>query len=260
MSQVLLQSAAVPPIGGQRSPMRLRAVSVALACSLMVTGCANMPGGMPGMGGTSSGDGNAAQACNPMVVGLIAAAGCGILNNGKTSHRIGVAAACAAAAMVTCYLVNAYTSRKVKDEQTAVADYRASNPNAGLPVNATLTRFTTTVSPDARAARGSDLSFVSDIVVIPGQAEPNVKVEQEVSIVDAQNEVWGKPTRKVANTAGGGGEFETTFKVPIGKNMEEGNYRLTQAIYINNRRVQDTYSNFQVLASGEILPLTTASR
>lgn len=225
------------------SPVRWRGkVSALLALSMIAASC-----GTNGLGGNGQ---SGSEVCNVALITATAALTCGLVSNTKKrSDRVAIAAACGAAGLLACYLANSYSAKKTKDEQTVLAEYQARNAKAALPQNATLTSFSTSVTPNARVTRGNEIDFNSSIAVIPGQREKDVKVEQEVSIVDADGEVWGKPTRKLANPAGGGGEFATQFKVPISKSMEEGRYRLNQTVFINGRKARDSVENFQVLAS-----------
>jgi hypothetical protein len=191
-------------------------------------------------------------------VGLGTAAGCALLAKGNDRLRTG--AACAAIAVTACYLLNSYRSQQTKSSQQVEEDYLRKNRQ--LPEHATVTTYRSQINPSAAVSRGQDVKMVSTIVAVPGRNERSVVVEEEVGIFDAQQEAWGKPVKKTANTGSQAGEFQTSFSIPIRDGWSQGVYTLRRTLYVNGKVAQrnDSSTRFQVVSNGEIVLETLASK
>jgi hypothetical protein len=225
------------------------ALAVAVAAALALQGCA----------GTKSGGGSdVASVCNPVIVGLGAAAACAALASGHNRVRTG--AACAAVAVTACYLANSYKAEQVRSAKQVEDEYLKAN--ARLPERATVTAYRSQVNPNAAVSRGQEVKLVSTIVAVPGRTEKNVVVEEEVGIFDAQNEAWGKPVRKTANGGKEAGEFQTSFTIPIRDGWSQGVYTLRRTLYVNGAVAQkdETSTRFQVVQLDDARSLALAAR
>ena len=187
------------------------------------------------------------EACNPLVVGIGAALVCGALASGN--KRVKTGAACAAAAVVACYLVNGYKAEQTRTAQQVEAEYLQRN--ARLPDRAMITAYRSEVLPRGAVRRGQEVTLSSTIVAVPGRQEPNVLIEEELGVLDSVGETWGKPVRKVANSGNQAGEFHTSFTIPVNDGMSQGVYLLRRSLYVNGVAVQrdDTGARFQVVQS-----------
>ncbi len=222
-----------------RTTGRGGSLAVAVAAALVLQGCA----------GTKSGGSDVASVCNPVIVGLGAAAACAALASGHNRVRTG--AACAAVAVTACYLANSYKAEQVRSAKQVEDEYLKAN--ARLPERATVTAYRSQVNPGAAVSRGQEVKLVSTIVAVPGRTEKNVVVEEEVGIFDAQNEAWGKPVRKTANGGKDAGEFQTSFTIPIRDGWSQGVYTLRRTLYVNGAVAQkdETSTRFQVVQSDD---------
>lgn len=228
---------------------RSGALAVAVAAALALQGCA----------GTKSGSGSdVASVCNPMIVGLGAAAACAALASGHNRVRTG--AACAAVAVTACYLANSYKAEQVRSAKQVEDEYLKAN--ARLPERATVTTYRSQINPNAAVSRGQEVKLVSTIVAVPGRTEKNVVVEEEVGIFDAQNEAWGKPVRKTASSGKEGGEFLTSFTIPIRDGWSQGVYTLRRTLYVNGAVAQkdETSTRFQVVQADDARSFALAGR
>jgi hypothetical protein len=222
--------------------MSTRYLALAVAATLALHGCA----GTKGSGGSGS---DVASVCNPLIVGIGAAAACAALASGNNRVRTG--AACAAVAVTACYLANSYKAEQVRSAKQVEEEYLRKNPQ--LPERATVTTYRSQVNPGAAVSRGQEVKLVSTIVAVAGRNEKNVVVEEEVGIFDAQNEAWGKPVRKQANGGKEAGEFQTSFTIPIRDGWSQGVYTLRRTLYVNGNVAQkdDASTKFQVVQGGE---------
>ena len=229
--------------------MIARKLALAVAAILALHGCA----GPKGSGGSGS---DVASVCNPMLVGIGAAAACAALASGNNRVRTG--AACAAVAVTACYLANSYKAEQVRSAKQVEEEYLRKNQQ--LPERATVTTYRSLVNPGAAVSRGQEVKLVSTIVAVPGRSEKNVVVEEEVSIFDSQNEAWGKPVRKTANGGKEAGEFQTSFTIPIRDGWSQGVYTLRRTLYVNGSVAQkdETSTKFQVVQGGEGSSLAVA--
>ncbi len=217
-------------------------LALAVAALLALHGCA-------GPKGSGSGAADVASVCNPLIVGLGAAAACAALARGNNRVRTG--AACAAVAVTACYLANSYKAEQVRTAKQVEEEYLRKNQQ--LPERATVTTYRSQVNPGAAVSRGQEVKLVSTIVAVPGRAEKNVIVEEEVGIFDAQNEAWGNPVRKTANGGKEAGEFQTSFTIPIRDGWSQGVYTLRRTLYVNGSVAQkdETSTRFQVVQGGQ---------
>ncbi len=235
--------------------MATRTAILAIASLLALHGCA---GTKPSGSADKSAD--AASVCDPLIVGLGAAAACAAIARGNNRVRTG--AACAAVAVTACYLANSYKAEQVRTAKQVEEEYLRKNSQ--LPERATVTTYRSQVNPGAAVSRGQEVKLVSTIVAVPGRAERNVVVEEEVGIFDAQNEAWGNPVRKTANGGKEAGEFQTSFTIPIRDGWSQGVYTLRRTLYVNGSVAQrdDTSTRFQVVQAepGSSLTLALAAQ
>lgn len=222
--------------------MTPRSLALAVAASLALHGCAG-----PQQAGSadSSKTASMASVCNPLLVGLGAAAACAALASGNNRVRTG--AACAAVAVTACYLANSYHAEQTRSAKQVEEEYLRKNPQ--LPERATVTTYRAQVNPGGAVSRGQEVKLVSTIVAVPGRNERSVLVEEEVGIFDAQNEAWGKPVRKTANSGKEAGEFQTSFTIPIRDGWSQGVYTLRRTLYLNGNVAQrdESSTRFQVV-------------
>ena len=226
-----------------------RTLALAVAASLALHGCAGTKGG---------GSGDVASVCNPVIVGLGAAALCAAVASGNNRVRTG--AACAAVAVTACYLANSYKAEQVRTAKQVEEEYLKKNSQ--LPERATVTSYRSQVNPGAAVSRGQEVKLVSTIVAVPGRSERNMLVEEEVGIFDSQNEAWGKPVRKAANGGKEAGEFQTSFTIPIRDGWSQGVYTLRRTLYVNGSVAQkdETSTRFQVVQGDAEHSVAVAAR
>ena len=222
--------------------MNARSAALLVAASLAVNGCA-----VPKQGGTGgqAGGSDVAQVCNPAVVGIGAALVCAALARGNNRVRTG--AACAAVAVTACYLANSYKAEQVRTAKQVEDEYLQRNRQ--LPEKTVVTAYSSEVTPRGAVSKGQKVNLNSTIVAVQGRSDRGVVVEEELGIVDAQGEAWGKPVRKAANTSNQAGEFRTSFTIPISDGWSQGVYTLRRTLYVNGAVAQrdDSSTRFQVV-------------
>ena len=236
-------------------------LALVVAVSLMVNGCAAPPARQADRAGSPATPPPAqpvSQVCSPLVVGIGAALVCGAVASGN--KRVKTGAACAAAAVLACYLVNSYKAEQTRTQQQVEDDYLKQNPQ--LPERAVVTAYRSEVSPRGAVRRGQEVTLSSTIVAVPGRRDRNVTIEEELGVVDSAGETWGKPIRKMANSGNQAGEFRTSFTIPVSEGMSQGVYVLKRSLYVNGVAVQrdDMGARFQVVQSATGPQLAVLSR
>jgi hypothetical protein len=84
-------------------------------------------------------------------------------------------------------------------------------------------------------------------------------IREEIALFDAKGDAWGKPVRKAANANGEGGEYQTSFRIPVHQGMSQGIYQVRKTVYVNGTAVSsDNGSKFQVvtIASDAVIAKT----
>ncbi len=222
--------------------MKIRSTGTVVAIAIALGGCATPQQGGGGVQGAGS---DVAQVCNPWVVGLGAAAVCGLVAKGNDRVRAG--AACAAVALTACYLANSYKAEQIRTAKQVEEEYLKRN--RALPAAPTIAAYKGQVDPRTAVSVGQEVKVTSTIVALPGRNDKSVRVEEELKIIDAQGEVWGKPVRKAANASGEAGEFQTSFTIPIRSGWSQGVYTVQRTLYVNGvaAGAPDSSTKFQIV-------------
>lgn len=215
---------------------------------VVLHGCATPTGNMDASTTSSAEATNVAAIC--AAVGLVGFGACTLLSDGSRGRKVGTGLACAAAAVIGCYVLNSYKAEQTRTAQEVEADYRRTNRQ--LPENPTLVAYSTDLNPKGSIARGKEIVAKSAIRVVPGRSQGPIKVEEEASVVDAGGEVWGNPVRKQSNANGEAGEFRTTFTIPVHEKMSQGIYEIRKKVFINGSETRTNQtSKFQVVHGPE---------
>ena len=244
------------PLPAPHRTMTPRHIAIALAASLALHGCAGSKSSAPGASDSAKSV-DVKSVCNPLIVGLGAAAACAAFAKGNNRVRTG--AACAAVAVTACYLANSYRAEQTRTAKQVEEEYLRQNPQ--LPERATVTAYRSQVNPGGAVSRGQEVKLVSTIVAVPGRADRSVVVEEEVGIFDSQQEAWGNPVRKTANSGNQAGEFQTSFTIPIRDGWSQGVYTLRRTLYVNGSVAQrdDSNTRFQVVHTAQGTSLALAA-
>lgn len=218
---------------------------ILIAAALVLNGCAVPKQGDNQQSNNQSDQTNAAQVCNPVAVGITAAVVCGITARGNNRVRAG--AVCAAIAVTGCYLANSYKAEQMRTAKQVEDEFLKKNRT--LPAKPAIASYGYQVNPSGAVSKGQEVKVSSMIVAVPGRNDRNVVVEEELRIVDAQGEVWGKPFRKTANPSGQAGEFQTSFAITIGDAWSQGVYTIERTLYLNGVATgrADSRARFQVV-------------
>lgn len=226
--------------------MNFKLTSVVIAVTFALNGCAIPPQeGSAQQSTDQTTEGDVAKACNPWLVGGAAAAVCGLLAKGN--DRVKAAAACAAVAVTACYLANSYKAEQTRTAKQVEAEYLKKN--RALPSNPTIASYRGKVDPRTAVSVGQEVKVSSTIVAVPGRNNEKVLVEEELKIVDAKGEPWGKPVKKTANPSGEAGEFQTSFTIPIRDGWSQGVYTVQRTLYLNGVATgrPDSSAKFQIV-------------
>jgi len=212
-----------------------------LAAAYLLSGCATIGGSDSS---TQSSSDKPEQVCNSTLTSILLGLGCALVSSDKNRGKN--ALLCAAAGYVGCKLANSYKAEQVKTAKEVESDYLRQQRK--LPEYATLATYTTDVNPRGAVSKGQNVNVSSNIVVIRGRNSGNVKIEEEVVLLDNIGDQWGKAVRKQANPNGEAGQYHTSFTVPVHKDMSQGVYTVRKALYLNGVKTSaDDKSKFQIV-------------
>lgn len=217
-----------------RHVKRMAVIAVAAA----VGACATGQGGAPISSSDFFGD------CNPLVTGGIGAL-LGAIAGGR-KHRTEGAVVGAGIGALACIAYN-YHTRQTMSAQQVSEEYKAQHKGT-LPAEATVTRFDMHVTPASAVQAGNAVTIASDIEVVPGAKDPLSSLEQEITLFSPDGKKAGK-ARKPATQEGGGGGFETSFKMTMPQGVPQGVYPVKSQLYVNGRLAASTDANFQVVVA-----------
>jgi len=221
---------------------RPSALGTVLVCSfaLAVAGCTTT-------GSSSTSEGGQASAaptkkCNPVLIGLGAAAVCGIAKKDAAW-----AAGCAALAVAGCIAFNSYQVKKARTAEQVAEEYSATK--GALPDSPTLVSYTSNLTPSGVIPRGQKLDASVELTVVPSKDGAPVLIEDEWTLYDAKGEKWWGPIRKPFNDADQqAGAFVGGFSFKVPEELPQGKYEFRNRVFLNGVEVQTNSNPIQVAA------------
>lgn len=225
----------------KNSLIALVAVSVAMAgCVTTGTNASSQPPEK-----TASNDGE----CNAAVVGLVGAIAGALLAKGD--NRVRGAALGGGLGALVCAAWN-YHVAQTKTADQSVADYKRANAGR-VPAQAVVTAFDTRVDPNSTIRPGSTMTVTSNIEVVPGTAQTNPVIEEELVLTNPKSTTT--TARKRANPNGDGGAFQTKFSMMMPEGIPQGVYPVKTTLYVDGKATRVNDSSLQVVAlpSGEMV-------
>jgi len=215
-------------------------LGVVITCTLAIAigGCATT--GEPSATGAAQTTADQPKQCNPILIGLAAAAVCGI-----TTKDAGWAAGCAALAAAGCVALNSYRVKQAKTAEQVAEEY--SRSQGSLPEIPTLTGYTATLTPGGVIPRGQKLDANVEMTVVPSRDGGPVLIEDEWALYDAKGEKWWGPVRKPFNQADQqAGAYVGGFSFTVPKELPQGNYEFRSRVYLNGTEVKSNTNPIQV--------------
>lgn len=204
-------------------------LAIALACGPIATNTARASDDKPcNTGGAAVGD------------ALI-----GALLGGK-HHRAEGAAVGGAVGALACISIN-YHSKQVKTAEQAEQDYR--NAHGGqLSEHAAVVSYQTRLDPGGAVHPGVESNLVSDIEVTHGSDGVPPNIEERVTLISPDGSSKNFPAKKPSQGATAGA-YQTQFTINLPHGVQEGQYQLKTALFVNGQQVRDTQVPMQVAAS-----------
>lgn len=224
--------------------VRPSVLSVVVTCTLAISvgGCATT--GEPSATGASQTTTDQPKKCNPLLVGLGAAAACGLVTKDAAW-----AAGCAAVAVAGCVAFNSYQVKKARTAEQVAEEY--STAKGALPDAPTLVSYASTLTPGGVIPRGQKLDASVELTVVPSKDSAPVLIEDEWALYDAKGEKWWGPVRKPFNDADRqAGAFVGGFTFTVPDKLPQGNYEFRNRVYLNGVEVQANSSPIQVAVLG----------
>lgn len=211
-------------------------VAVVLVLCLSVAGCATRNGTNQASAGKTDDE------CNPWVAAVAGAIGGALLTKGN--DRAKGAAIGAGVGSLACLAWN-YNSRQTKTAAQTQEDYRAVN-RGQLPSRSTVTRYDTSLDSGGRVSPGSKLVVSSNIEVVQGTSDKAVVIEEELKL-NRPDGTELKTIRKRANDNTSAGAYRTTYSVTMPEGVQQGQYPIQTALYVNGERMAGKNLQMQVV-------------
>jgi hypothetical protein len=165
--------------------------------------------------------------CNVGITAGLGALAGGLL--GRKDRAKGAAIGAGIAALA-CVAVN-YQSKQVKSADQVDREFKQKNSGAP-PENTTLVKYETRFDPSNRIRAGAGATLSSYIEIVQGSKSGEPTVEEEIAIFGPDGKEL-KKTRKVANTNGAAGAFQSTFHLTMPEGVPQGMYPFKTTLFID---------------------------
>lgn len=216
-----------------------RPLVLALATSLVLSGCATTGGGPGSAGG--SGDGK----CNPWATGAMGAlvgAALGAGHNKEAAAKGAIAGAAIAA--LSCLAINA-SSRQTQTAETVQAEYRQANAGV-LPSVPTVLAYDTSIYPGNRVAAGQSVEIKSNLKLVDGTQQRISSVREDMILLGTDGREIKRVGKDVSSNLSGGG-YENTFSFSFPSGVSQGVYGVRTELLVNGQVVGQNDEGLQLV-------------
>ncbi|MDH5179432.1 MAG: hypothetical protein OEZ39_15230 [Gammaproteobacteria bacterium] len=181
----------------------------------------------------------------------------------NTKKKVFNAAVIGVAAKLIHDMIIEFKSSQVGSDESVVKQYTAKHKS--LPKKPTLVTYKSSVKPGQVVTAGKPVLVASDLTVVRGKSTKQVKIEEEFSIYDNEdNKKLLKSLKKVVNDkTKQGGQFQNEFKFTLPVGMPQGVYPLKTTVLVDNKPFKpvankmqlvlhvDEHQNYQIVALAE---------
>lgn len=165
-------------------------------------------------------------------------------NKKKTVFK---AAAIGLAAKLIHDMVIDFKSKQVGSEDSVVKNYKAKHK--ALPKKPQLVSYKSSVKPGQVVKAGKAVLIVSDLEVVRGKKSSKLKIEEEISIYDNENnKKLLKSLKKPVNSkTKRSGKFKNEFKFTMPIGMPQGIYPLKTTVIVDNKKFKPADNKMQLV-------------
>jgi hypothetical protein len=164
-------------------------------------------------------------------------------------HLLAVAkvAAVAVAAKFIVDMVIDYRSKKIADEAGVAAAYKAEHAN--LPEQPVASVYTTSTLPGSVVQPGKKVLIQSEIVVVPGRAQKDTRIEERLAIFDNEDNTkeLKSLTKMVNQDTKRAGHYTNEFSFTIPEGLPQGVYPIKTALVLNGKTVKTSSNDIQLV-------------
>jgi hypothetical protein len=191
--------------------------------------------GMPTNAG-QGGDCNAPAAA--MIGGIF-----GAMAGGKDNRAAGAAIGAAISALA-CAAYN-YSSEQTKTSEQVRQELQAKNVQ--LSEQPALADYTPRIAPGTTVARGSKVSFRSDIEIAPGRNGAAVEAKERLVLFDEKGQHVTTKERVVNEATRQAGRYASEFQITFPEGIPQGVYPVKRQVLLNNQVVKEVSANLQLI-------------
>ncbi len=181
-----------------------------------------------------------------LATSLIASAGCGGISK-KNWKTIGAVIAVGVAAKLIYDMVVDYQSKQINDESVVVNRYKKTH--GGLPNEAILLNYQSSIEPGDVVSAGKSVSIKSKLEVVRSESSRHVSIQEKIVIFD--NEDNSKELKSLIKTvnekSNTSGEFENEFTFKLPKGMPQGLYPVQTTVIVNGVAQQPVNNTMQLI-------------
>jgi len=166
------------------------------------------------------------------------------------AHLKGAAevAAIAVAAKYVADMLIEYHTQKISGEDDVAKEYKTGHDN-NLPDQPIASTYTTTTLPGKVVQPGKKVTIKSDMVVVPGRAQKDTLIQENLSIFDNEDNTkeLKSLTKTVNEETKRAGHYANEFSFTIPEGLPQGVYPIKTGLLLNGKAAQSANSDIQLV-------------
>jgi len=164
-------------------------------------------------------------------------------------HLKGVAkvAAITIAAKLIFDMVVDYQSKKITDEAVVTRQYKAEHDE--LPEQPIASVYKTSTLPGSVVQAGKKVTIQSDMVVVPGRAQKNTLIEEQIVIFDNEDNTkeLKSLTKAVNSDTKRAGHYANEFSFTLPEGLPQGVYPIKTKLLLNGQAANTSSNDIQLV-------------
>lgn len=140
-----------------------------------------------------------------------------------------------------------FKSKQTENEKQVATEYKKKNKS--LPKNAKVFSYVSSLKPGQVVPTGKPIKVVSEVKVVAGKKTKKVKIQEKIEFFDSENkdEVIKSLVKDVNKKTQQAGSYANSFTFTLPKGMPQGVYRIRTAILLNDKEVEKSNNDMQVV-------------
>ncbi len=144
-------------------------------------------------------------------------------------------------------LVVHFESKQTQNEKETATEYKKKNKS--IPKNAKVYSYVSSLKPGQAVPTGEPIKVVSEVKVVAGEKSKKVKLQEKIEFYDSENkdEVIKSLVKDINKKSQQAGSYTNSFTFTLPDGMPQGIYRIRTAILLNDKEVENTSNDMQVV-------------